>query len=222
MTNRGVDGDDPWTDNICRFPCPWHCLNILPVPHTSNRKKSSWRWQIWRIFGKYGGSWKRIDETDLHAHIGLPILAGACRFWGEAAASKMQKAEGRFCHVANQTWHFHAYSRLLRCDDHAWRPARRVTDKLGAMRKVCNKRGERLPYFYSPYLHWEADQWMPREGPGDASFAWFDGGTEGQVQRHISKFLHLLWTQTAASEEERHHGWLSVKEQATKMSGQPR
>lgn len=36
---------------------------------------------------KYGDNWKRMDETDLHAYIGLLILVGVHRSRGEATSS---------------------------------------------------------------------------------------------------------------------------------------
>ncbi|KAL6456582.1 hypothetical protein MHYP_G00351260 [Metynnis hypsauchen] len=157
-------------------------------------------------FRKYGDSWKKMDEIDL----GLLILAGVYRSQGEAAASLWDGESGRPIFRATMPLKlFHTYSRLLRFDDCESRPARRMTDKLAAVREVWDKWVERLPYLYNPgsdvtvdeqlvpfrvyaqqaskiwdqvmgglrcqiklclanaSLYWEADQWMPREEPGD-------------------------------------------------------
>lgn len=46
-------------------------------------------------FKNYGDSWKSMDEVDLHAFIGLLILAGVYRSGGEAA-SRLWDAERQF------------------------------------------------------------------------------------------------------------------------------
>ncbi|TWW54655.1 hypothetical protein D4764_0263720, partial [Takifugu flavidus] len=102
-------------------------------------------------FRKYGDSWKKMDETDLQAYLGLLILAGVYRSRGEAAASLWDAESGRPIFRATMPLKlFHTYSRLLRFDDRESRPARRVTDKLAAIREVWDKWVERLPYLYNP------------------------------------------------------------------------
>ncbi|TKS65943.1 PiggyBac transposable element-derived protein 4 [Collichthys lucidus] len=102
-------------------------------------------------FRKYGDSWKKMDETDLQAYLGLLILAGVYRSRGEAAASLWDAESGRSIFRATMPLKlFHTYSRLLRFDDRESRPARRVTDKLAAIREVWDKWVERLPYLYNP------------------------------------------------------------------------
>ncbi|XP_022609640.1 piggyBac transposable element-derived protein 4-like, partial [Seriola dumerili] len=102
-------------------------------------------------FCKYGDSWKKMDETDLQAYLGLLILAGVYRSRGEAAASLWDAESGRPIFRATMPLTlFHTYSRLLRFDDRESRPARRVTDKLAAIREVWDKWVERLPYLYNP------------------------------------------------------------------------
>lgn len=44
---------------------------------------------------KYGDSWKKMDETDLQAYLGLLILAGVYRSRGEAEASLWDAESGR-------------------------------------------------------------------------------------------------------------------------------
>ncbi|KAK0149742.1 hypothetical protein N1851_009502 [Merluccius polli] len=72
-----------------------------------------------------------MDETGLHAYIGLLILAGPeVRL---QLVYGMQRVEG-----------------LIRFDDRESRPARRATDKLAVIREVWDKWVERLPYLYNP------------------------------------------------------------------------
>ncbi|XP_028260881.1 piggyBac transposable element-derived protein 4-like [Parambassis ranga] len=102
-------------------------------------------------FRKNGDSWKKMDETDLRAYLGLLILAGVYRSRGEAAASLWDAESGRPIFRATMPLKlFHTYSRLLRFDNRESRPARRVTDKLAAIREVWDKWVERLPYLYNP------------------------------------------------------------------------
>ncbi|KAK0149762.1 hypothetical protein N1851_009489 [Merluccius polli] len=102
-------------------------------------------------FRKYGDGRKRMDETDLHAYIGLLIVAGVCRSRGEAAAGLWDAESGRaIFHATMPPKLFHAYSRLIRFDDRESRPARRATDKLAAIREVWDKWARRLPYLYNP------------------------------------------------------------------------
>lgn len=99
-------------------------------------------------FRKYGDSWKGMDETDLHAYIGLLILAGVYRSRGEAAASLWDAESGHRATMPLKR--FHTYSRLLRFDDRALRPARRASDKLAAIREVWDEWVKRLPLLYNP------------------------------------------------------------------------
>lgn len=76
-------------------------------------------------YQKYGDSWKRMDETDLHAHIGLLILADVYRSRGEAAASLWDAESGRMVFRAAMPLKlFQAYSRLRRFDDRESRVSR--------------------------------------------------------------------------------------------------
>ncbi|XP_047241326.1 piggyBac transposable element-derived protein 4-like [Girardinichthys multiradiatus] len=102
-------------------------------------------------FRKYEDSWKKMGEIDLQANLGLIILAGVYRSRGEAAASLWDAENGWPIFRATIPLKvFHTYSRLLRFDDRESRPARRVTDKLAAIREVWDKWVERLPYLYNP------------------------------------------------------------------------
>lgn len=87
-------------------------------------------------FNRYVQEWKTMmDVTDLHANMGLLILASVYRSRGEAASSLYM-----FCTI----------SAVLRFDNHETRPARRDTDKLAAIRDVWDKWVEWLPLMYNP------------------------------------------------------------------------
>lgn len=102
-------------------------------------------------FRKYGDNWKRMDEIDLRAYIGLLILAGVYRSRGEATCSLWDAESGRAIFRATMPLKvFHTFSRMLRFDNRESRPARRVRDKLAAIREVWEKWVERLPYLYNP------------------------------------------------------------------------
>lgn len=62
----------------------------------------------------------------------------------------MQRVEGQFSKPQCHSNSFTLYTRLLQFDDRESRPARRVTDKLAAIREVWDKWMERLPYLYNP------------------------------------------------------------------------
>lgn len=100
---------------------------------------------------KYGEDWKNMDEIDLRGYIGLLILAGVYRSRGEATYSLWDAENGRaIFHATMPLKSFHTFSRMLRFDNRESRPARRVTDKLAAIREVWDKWIERLPYLYNP------------------------------------------------------------------------
>lgn len=102
-------------------------------------------------FRKYGNNWRRMNGIDLRAYIGLLILAGVYRSGGEATSSLWDAESGRaIFHATMPLKLFHIFSRMLRFDNRQSRPARRVTDKLAAIREVWEKWVERLPYLYNP------------------------------------------------------------------------
>ncbi|XP_060791674.1 piggyBac transposable element-derived protein 4 isoform X2 [Neoarius graeffei] len=124
---------------------PAHCADITAI------EKIILEMTNLEGFRKYGDSWKRMDETDLHAYLGLLILAGVYRSRGEAAASLWDAENGRPIFRATMPLKlFYTYSRMLRFDNRESRPARRVADKLAAIREVWDKWVERLPYLYNP------------------------------------------------------------------------
>ncbi|CAJ1087249.1 piggyBac transposable element-derived protein 4-like [Xyrichtys novacula] len=95
-------------------------------------------------------------EREEQGKEGLLLLAGD-RSRGEATASLWDAESGRSIFSATMPLKvFHAYSRLLRFDDHESRPTRRAADKLAAVREVWDMWSERLPYLYNPrlFLYW--------------------------------------------------------------------
>ncbi|XP_051566192.1 uncharacterized protein LOC127447964 isoform X1 [Myxocyprinus asiaticus] len=102
-------------------------------------------------FRKYGDNWKRMDEIDLRAYIGLLILAGVYRSRGEATCSLWDAESGRAIFRATMPLKvFHTFSRMLRFDNCESRHERRVRDKLAAIREVWEKWVECLPYLFNP------------------------------------------------------------------------
>ncbi|CAJ1086718.1 activating transcription factor 7-interacting protein 1 isoform X3 [Xyrichtys novacula] len=99
----------------------------------------------------YGQEWKTMDVTDLHAYIGLVILAGVYRSRGEAASSLWNDETGRPIFRATMSLgKFRTISAVLRFDDRETRPARRITDKLAAIRDVWDKWVQQLHLMYNP------------------------------------------------------------------------
>jgi hypothetical protein len=76
-----------------------------------------------------------MDETDLHAYIGLLILAGVYSSQVEAVASLWDaESEGAIFRATMPLKLFPTYSRLLRFNDLESRPARCAMNKLAAIR----------------------------------------------------------------------------------------
>ena len=71
-----------------------HVEDISPIHHTSYQKIILEETHF-EGFKNYGDSCKSMDEVDLHAFIGLLILAGVYRSGGEAA-SRLSDAERQF------------------------------------------------------------------------------------------------------------------------------
>ncbi|GLD67800.1 piggyBac transposable element-derived protein 4-like protein [Lates japonicus] len=92
---------------------------------------------------KYGrDDWRPMDEINLHAYVGLLILAGVYRSRGEATAS-LWDAEGRrvIFRAMMSLKVFHIYLKLVWFDDRETRAERRASDKLAAVRKVWDNPG---------------------------------------------------------------------------------
>lgn len=75
--------------------------------------------------------WKPLDQTDLHAYIGILVLAGVYRSKGEATASLWDEEYGRPIFRATMSLEtFHMISRVIRFDNRDTRAGRRERDKL--------------------------------------------------------------------------------------------
>ncbi|XP_063743292.1 piggyBac transposable element-derived protein 4-like [Eleginops maclovinus] len=103
--------------------------------------------------------WKPLDQTDLHAYIGVLLLAGEYRSKGEATASLWNEENGRPIFRATMSLEtFHMISRVIRFDNHDTRAGRRERDKLAAIRDVWDKWVEILPLLYNPGPHVTVDE----------------------------------------------------------------
>ncbi|XP_029699299.1 uncharacterized protein [Takifugu rubripes] len=80
--------------------------------------------------------WKPLDQTDLHAYIGILVLAGMYRSKGEATSSLWDEEYGRPIFRAIMSLEtFHMISRVIRFDNRETRAGRRERDKLAAIRE---------------------------------------------------------------------------------------
>ena len=103
--------------------------------------------------------WKPLDQTDLHAYIGVLLLAGVYRSKGEATASLWNEENGRPIFRATMSLEtFHMISRVIRFDNRDTRAGRRERDKLAAIRDVWDKWVEILPLLYNPSAHVTVDE----------------------------------------------------------------
>nr|XP_054602931.1 piggyBac transposable element-derived protein 4-like [Nothobranchius furzeri] len=103
--------------------------------------------------------WKPMDLTDLHAYIGILVLAGVYRSKGEANASLWNEENGRPIFRATMSLEtFHKISRVIRFDNRETRASRCERDKLAAIRDVWDKWVEILPLLYNPGPHVTVDE----------------------------------------------------------------
>ncbi|XP_025767401.1 piggyBac transposable element-derived protein 4-like [Oreochromis niloticus] len=103
--------------------------------------------------------WKPLDQTDLHAYIGILILAGVYRSKGEATASLWNEENGRPIFRATMSLEtFLKISHVIRSDNRETRAGRRERDKLAAIRDVWDKWVEILPLLYNPGPHVTVDE----------------------------------------------------------------
>ena len=103
--------------------------------------------------------WKPLDQTDLHAYIGVLLLAGVYRSKGEATASLWNEENGRPIFRATMSLEtFHMISRVIRFDNRDTRAGRREREKLAAIRDVWDKWVEILPLLYNPGPHVTVDE----------------------------------------------------------------
>ncbi|XP_067439797.1 uncharacterized protein [Thunnus thynnus] len=88
-------------------------------------------------FRKYGEGWKPMNNVDVHAYVGLLILAGVYRSRGEAVASLWDLESGRAIFCATMPLKlFYRHLKLIRFDDRKSRSARHATNKLATVREV--------------------------------------------------------------------------------------
>lgn len=90
-----------------------------------------------------------MDVIDLHAYIGLLILAGVYRSRGEAAPNLWNAETGKpIFHATMSLEMFRTKSALLTFDNRETRLVWHVPVKLAAIRDGWNKWVERLPLMY--------------------------------------------------------------------------
>ncbi|XP_070607652.1 piggyBac transposable element-derived protein 4-like, partial [Erythrolamprus reginae] len=98
----------------------------------------------------YGANWDPIDTATLHAYIGLLLLAGVYKSYGESCRSLWAAHSGR--HIFRATMsveRFYNISRVLRFDDKKDRSQRRAVDELAPIRDLWNKWVEILPTLFN-------------------------------------------------------------------------
>ncbi|XP_067248688.1 piggyBac transposable element-derived protein 4-like [Chanodichthys erythropterus] len=99
----------------------------------------------------YGADWRDVDWTDMETYIGLILLAGVYRSKNENLESLWDAQTGRAIFGAVMPLKkFKIFSRVIRFDDKATRPARRENDKLAPIRDLWNSWVERLPMMFNP------------------------------------------------------------------------
>lgn len=108
-----------------------------------------------------GDSLIEIDKTQLDAYMGLLLLAGVYRSCNQATASLWDGESG--CSIFRATMSlqtFHVFSGVLHFDSKETRVARRVNDKLAAIRDVWYKWVEKLQFMYNPGPEVIVDEWL--------------------------------------------------------------
>ncbi|XP_029917511.1 piggyBac transposable element-derived protein 4-like [Myripristis murdjan] len=104
-----------------------------------------------RSHGSEGAGWTDMDVVELRAYVGLLLLTGVFRSWGEAAVSLWDAECGRPVFPATMPLErFYTCSKALRFDDRATRPARHASDELAAVRELWDEWSSRLPLLYDP------------------------------------------------------------------------
>ncbi|XP_069612129.1 piggyBac transposable element-derived protein 4-like isoform X3 [Ranitomeya imitator] len=116
--------------------------------------------QMTNIEGKkvYGDKWKNFDVTAMNAYIGLLLLAGVYKSYGESTKSLWNSETGRHIFRATMSLErFHEISRVLRFDK-TDRSERRSTDKLAPIRDLWSKWVEILPKCYNTVENFTVDE----------------------------------------------------------------
>ncbi|XP_058235984.1 activating transcription factor 7-interacting protein 1 isoform X4 [Hemibagrus wyckioides] len=111
-------------------------------------------------------NWTGVDSTDLHAYMGLLILAGIYRSRGESTRCLWDDRSGRAIFRATMSpSRFYELSRALRFDDKLQRPAGHGEDKLFPIRSLWEMWTERLPLLFNPGKDVTVDeQFVPFKG----------------------------------------------------------
>lgn len=101
-----------------------------------------------RVFNQ---KWKSLDSANFQAYIGLLLLAGVYKSYGESTKSLWNKETGRNIFRATMSLEtFCTISRVIRFDNKSTRQERRSRDKLAAIREIWEKWVEVLPKLYYP------------------------------------------------------------------------
>lgn len=107
----------------------------------------------------YGDGWEALDKITLQAYIGLLLLAGVYKSYGESTKSLWDPETGRAIFPAVMSLkRFCCISRVLRFDDKSDRRARRVNDKLAPIRVLWDKWVEMLSKLYNPGTNVTVDE----------------------------------------------------------------
>ncbi|KAL4008747.1 hypothetical protein ACER0C_002599 [Sarotherodon galilaeus] len=124
------------------------CATISTSNENQGMQQSSSREETWTSKHKMP-----LDQTDLHAYIGILILAGVYRSKGEATASLWNEENGR------------PIFRATIFDNRETRAGQRERDKLAAITDVWDKWVEILPLLYNPGPHVTVDEilYMPNK-----------------------------------------------------------
>lgn len=98
----------------------------------------------------YSDNWENLDSTTLQAYVGLLLLAGVYKSYGESTKSLWHAETGRPIFRATMPLkRFCCISRVLRFDDKRNRRERRAVDKLAPIREFWEKWIEILPKLYN-------------------------------------------------------------------------
>ncbi|KAL3973475.1 HMG box transcription factor 1 [Sarotherodon galilaeus] len=141
-TQQSSSTEETWTSKDGNIKCslsPHRSQGMLSSSNVIKMTPGPTRLAVTR-------QWKPLDQTDLHAYIGILILAGVYRSQGEATASLWNEDNGRPIFQATMSLEtFLKISRVIRFDNHETRAGRCEGDKLAAIRDVWAKWVEILP-----------------------------------------------------------------------------
>ncbi|CAH1988980.1 unnamed protein product [Acanthoscelides obtectus] len=110
-------------------------------------------------FRVFGSCWKDLDKMTFQAYIGLLILVGVYKSYGEATKSLWNEETGRSIFRATMSLElFTKISRVIRFDNKTTRPERRRSDKLVAIRDVWEKWVENIPKLFNLHENVTVDE----------------------------------------------------------------